>query len=282
MSETTRHCVQSRRQFLAALGSFRLLAGAEAPVLVENKQGRFHFLRGIAPYSSGAVADRGFEVVHVTLSPAPPYRKGFEAIDRHFRAERRPAQALCGIELRSPRPFTFEGFNAFNQGYVKMLEQRSILVDGLNPVARTNIAPEVDPPSEVLLYGFSYTAPAASTAPTFIVAGAGELSGERLEARDIVRRGDTSSEAMREKAAHVLGFMDQRLQGLRVGWDRVTAVEVYTVQNIFPLMQSLLVPRLGAAKIHGVRWHFARPPIQELEFEMDVRGCRRELVLSSG
>jgi len=268
----------TRREF-AQLPAAVAAAGPEKSMLVDSPKGNFRFLRGIAPYSSGAVAMPGYEVVHVTLAPAPPYRQGFQAIDRHLKEQRRPPQALCGIELRSPRPFTFPGFIDFNKGYVEQLAQRGILVGDLNPVARTNVAPEVGPPAEVLLYGFSYAAPARGSRPTFVVAGAGELTGERLDARDIVRRGDVSPDGLREKASQVLSLMDQRLQGLGVGWDRVTAVEVYTVHNIFPLIQKLLLPRMGAAAVHGLRWHFTRPPIEEIEFEMDVRGSARELTL---
>ncbi len=282
-----------RRQFLrqatVAFAAADGLRGAEAPVIVENKKGNFRFLRGIAPYSSGAVAAPGYEVVHVTLSPAPPYRQGFQAIDRRLKQKARPPQALCGVELRSPRPFTFAGFNEFNAGYIKELEQRGLPVEGLNSVARTNVIPEVGPPSEVLLYGFCYTAPAvapgagppsAAAPPTFVVAGAGELTGERLDARDIIRHGDVSPAGMREKATYVLGLMEQRIRGLGVEWAYATAVEVYTAQDLFPLMRDLLLPRLGPAGIHGVRWHFARPPIEGLEFEMDLRGCRREIVVN--
>ncbi len=269
----------NRRELLR--GTWGLaVQGVAQTMLVENKKGSFRFLRGIAPYSSGAAAMESFEVVHATLLPAPPYRKGLEVIDRHLQEQRRPAQALCGIELRSPRPFTFQGFGEFNQGYVEELKRRDILFEGLNPVARTNVAPDLEPPSEVLLYGFSYTAPAPRSPRTFVVAGAGELTGDRLDARDIVRRGDVSEAGMREKVLQVLAYMDERLRGLGAEWGQVTTIEVYTVQNIFPLVKTLLLPRLGAAKIHGLRWHFARPPIQELEFEMDVRGCRRELALS--
>jgi hypothetical protein len=272
----------NRREFLsraAAAGAAKALHAAEAPALIEQKQGNFRFIRGIAPYSSGAVAMKGYEVVHATLHPAPPYRRGFDVIDRRLQQERRPSQALCGIELRSPRPLSFSGFGEFNQRYIELLKERSILVDGWNPVARTNVAPEVDPPEEVVLYGFSYTVPSAESAATFVVAGGGELTGARLDARDIVRRGDVSISGMREKAAHVLHLMEERLRTLGVDWPQATAVEIYTVQNLHPLMRDLLLPWLGAAKIHGIRWHFARPPIQELEFEMDVRGCRRELLL---
>ncbi len=267
------------RQGALAAGIAATLDSASKPVLVINKQGNFRFLRGIAPYSSGAIADPGFEVVHATLPPPPPFRQGFEIVDRHLKEKGRPLHALCGIELRSPRPFAFGGFNDFNQQYIELLKVRNLLLDGLNPVARTNVAPEVRPPSEVLLYGFSYTAPSAAAQPTFVIAGAGELTGERLDARDIVRRGDVSPGGLRAKALHVLGLMDERLAGVGAEWRHVTAVEVYTVHSISELMRDLLLPHVGPAAIHGIRWHFARPPIEEIEFEMDVRGCLHELVL---
>src|SRR5213593_161830 len=162
---------------------------------------------------------------------------------------------------------------------ISSYSRRRILAGGLNPVARTNVAPEIDPPKEVSLYGFSYTVPVPSAVKSFVVAGGGELTGERLDARDIVRRGDVSEDGLREKAAHVLGLMETRLQGLGLTWTDVSMIGVYTVHNIFPLMRELLLPRLGAAKIHGIRWHYSRPPIEEIEFEMDLRGCPRELVV---
>ena len=33
------------------------------------------------------------------------------------------------------------------------------------------------------------------------------------------------------------------------------------------------------ANPHGGLWHFTRPPIETIEYEMDVRDCRTELVL---
>jgi hypothetical protein len=273
----------SRRSLLRdsaiAAGVLRGNPNASAAVVDSHAKGGFRFLRGIAPYSSGAIAERGHEVVHVTFAVPPPYRLGFVAMDRHLKQEKRPAQSLCGIELRSPRPFSFDGFNQFNQEYIEQLKQRGLLVNDVNPVARTNVAPEVRPPSEVLLYGFSYTAPARITKQTFVIAGAGELSGDRLDARDIVSRGDVSPAGLRAKASHVLAIMDQRLRALGVSWKDVTIVDVYAAHNITPLMKDLLLVRAGAAAIHGMHWHFARPPIQEIEFEMDVRGCARELVL---
>ena len=128
-------------------------------MLVENKRGNYFFLKGIAPYSAGVVADAGFEVLHVRLQRYIPLRSGFDAIEAYLKTAGRPLQAMCGMELRSPKPFSFTGFNQFNAGYVDVLKKWDILFEGMNPVARTNIAPEVNPPGEPSLYGFSYTVP---------------------------------------------------------------------------------------------------------------------------
>ena len=115
-------------------------------MLAENKLGNYSFLKGIAPYSAGVVAEAGFEIVHVRLSRYVPLRLGFDAIDAHLGKAGRPVQAICGMELRSPKPFSFTGFNEFNAGYVDVLKKWNLLVDGINPVARTNVAPAVNPP----------------------------------------------------------------------------------------------------------------------------------------
>jgi len=40
------------------------------------------------------------------------------------------------------------------------MQDWGLLVEGHNPVARTHVAPEVQPPVEPVLYAFSFTAPA--------------------------------------------------------------------------------------------------------------------------
>ena len=246
--------------------------------LVPHPQGNYLFLPGIAPYSCGVVSAPGFEIVRVILHRPVPYRKGFEVIERHLANQGRPKVRLCGIELRSPRPFTFEGFAEFNAEYARILEDWGVFVDGVNPVARTNVAPEVDPPSEPVLYGFSYTRPCLSSQqPTFVVAGAGELPEGVLAHEAIVRVGETSPEAMIDKASFVLGLMENRLRGLEADWSRVTAVELYTVHSLDRLLPDVIFKRIGGAAVHGVRWFFSRPPIEHIEFEMDVRGVRSEL-----
>ncbi len=247
---------------------------------IVNPKGNYSFVKGISPYSAGVAASRGYAIEHARLQPAPPLRAGFSAVERHLKSLGRPRQALCAMELRSPRPFTFQGFADFNVGYVDILKSWDILLDGLNPVARTNVAPETDPPREALLYGFSYTVPSEQAAISFVVAGAGELPEGSLDPHDVVRRGENSAAALEAKARFVLGLMEGRMRELGADWGDVTTTDVYTVHDIHALLGPVILQRLGAAKQHGINWHYARPPIESIEYEMDLRGCRREIVMS--
>jgi hypothetical protein len=247
-------------------------------VLRDGPDGSYRFLPGIAAFSSGVVATPGWDIVHATLATPTPWREGFARIERHLRELGRPRVALCGIELRSPAPFTFEGFDAFNDGYRALLAEWSILVGGENPIPRTNVAPVRAAPSEPVLYAFAYTVPGPTPAPTFVVAGAGEMRDRARGRAGIVRVGDTSADAMREKARFVMSVMRARLAALGGAWDRVTAIDVYTAEPIHALVDEILGP-LGRAAIHGIRWFPSRPPIEGLEFEVDLRGVGRELSL---
>lgn len=247
-------------------------------MLVHNPKGNYSFVRGIAPYSAGAVADAGHEVVHARFYQPLPLRRGFDAVEQHLAAAKLPIHSLCGMELRSPRPFTFQGFNEFNAGYIDVLKRWGVFVDGANPIARTNIAPRIGAPAEPSLYGFSYVAPANSTRKTFIVAGAGELPEGSLDPHDVVRRNETTAAALADKARFVMGLMTGRLKELGVGWAEVTVTEVYSAHPLWHLLEDLIRPATESA-IHGLTWHYSAPPIETIEFEMDVRGCRREVVL---
>ena len=250
---------------------------------IDNPAGNYRFLTGIAPYSSGVAAMPGYEIVHVIMRKALPYRKGFDFIDGHLKASGRSKKALCAIQLRIPQPFSFEGFSTFNQGYLDILSDWDLPVDGVNPIARTNVAPEVGPPDEAVLYSFSYTVPVnsenAPAPPTFIIAGAGELKQGNLSPENIVRADETSTDAMLEKTKFVMGIMQARLSGLNMNWADVTTVDIYTVHPLHHLLADELLTPMAEAVKHTVRWYFSRPPISGLEFEMDMRGVRKELYL---
>lgn len=247
--------------------------------LKDNDRGGYRYLAGISAYSSGVVALPGHEIVHATLAQPIPLAAGFDLVAGHLDGLGRPRQALCAMELRSPKPFSFDGFADFNIGYADVLRDWDIHVGDDNPVARTNVAPEVAPPAEPSLYAFAYTVPSETPTPTFVVAGAGEVHRQSLEVQTIVREGETGPDAMAEKAAHVLGVIQARMEGLGADWPRVTATDVYTVHQLQPYLASVLLEPMGAAAAHGVRWHFTRPPIEGLDFEMDARGIAREIVL---
>jgi hypothetical protein len=106
---------------------------------------------------------------------------------------------------------------------------------------------------------------------SFVVAGSGEAPEGKGNYRDhIVARGDTSAEGLRRKASWVLGEMERRLGALGASWADVTATQAYTVHDLHPFLADELARR-GAIR-HGLTWHLNRPPVVELDYEMD---CRR-------
>jgi hypothetical protein len=256
---------------------------AAAPAsLLPGPDPSYRFLPGGEPYSSGVVATSGWEVVRVTLQAPVPWRDGFAAIERHLGGLGRPRTSLCAIELRVPAPLTFTGFADFNRGYRALLGEWGLLVDGRNPVARTNVAPVVGPPSEPSLYAFSHTVPAEVPGrPTFVAAGSGELRPGPASRASVVRPDEISPGALREKAAYVMNVMQVRLAGLGGTWADVTAVGVYTVHPLESFLATEVLAAMGPAAIHGIHWHLSHPPIAGLIYEMDLRGVRREMRLSA-
>lgn len=250
--------------------------------LIDNPHGGYRFLTGIAPYSSGVVAAPGYQIVRATLQAPLPYRQGFALIERYLAGLGRPRAALCAVELRAPRPWSFAGFADFNAGYQRLLAEWDVLLDGHNPIARTNVAPTLAAPSEPALYAFSYSLPSSEpNAPaSFVVAGAGELPEGALSAEAIVRAGETSAEAIAAKAAFVIELMRGRVAGLGVSLIDVTAIDLYTMHSPAPFLEHTILEPLGLAAIHGAHWYPSRPPIEGLEFEMDLRGVHNEIRIS--
>ena len=161
-------------------------------MLLHLPRGHYRFLRGIEPYSCGVIADVGYQIVHVTLAEWLPWRLGLERVDAYLKSEGLERPSLCAMELRCPAPFTMDGFLAFNRQYCAVLENWGLLVDGFNPLARTNVGPGDHAPGESVLYGFSYVRPGSENhQPNLIVAGAGELREGLLENERIIRRGES-------------------------------------------------------------------------------------------
>jgi len=248
--------------------------------MIPNPAGGYGFLAGIDPYSSGVAALRGYEIVHCTLETALPWRDAFGAIGEYLADRALPINSLCGLELRCPAPRSFDGFAEFNTSYHDVLLEFDLLVDGLNPLARTNVAPVFAPPGAVVAHAFSFTRPVEATVRrTFVGAGAGELVEDELHHTAVVRPGDTTPGAMTEKARHVLATMSKRLAGLGASWRDVTTVDIYTALNPGEIVRAAVIPEIGAAASRGLHWYPAAPPVDSLAFEMDVRGVATELVV---
>src|SRR5215469_12063295 len=249
------------------------------PTVHPSPAGEFRFISHQFPYSGGVVAEPGFRIERARFATPVPLAVGFDAIEAYLAGIGRSPTAFCACELRSPAQFTDVGFVAFNRHYVERLAAWGIFRDEVNPVARSNVCPEIDPPATPSFYAFSYTVPSETRAArSFVAAGSGEAraGGLSYEGR-IIRHGDRSIEAMREKARFVLGAMEQRMAALGFGWADVTATQIYTIFDIYPFLADEIVRR--GASPGGLTWHFARPPVQGLDFEMDVRGVAHEFVI---
>lgn len=247
--------------------------------LISKPDGGYRFLPGIDPYCSGVIAEPGFEIVHVTLQSSLPWFEGLQNARKFLAFRELPIDALCGVELRCPKPHSMGGFVEFNQDYRNLINEWRLPVDGMNPVARTNVAPIVNPPDETMLHAFSFCQPSEIRDCTFVVAGGGELPHRELDSVHIVRRGETSPDAMQEKAECVIRIMQHRLKKLEADQSLLSTIDVYTAHPIQELLSDVILPGLPACTQRGVQWFLTQPPIKEIEFEMDVRGVRQELIV---
>ncbi|MDB5927802.1 MAG: hypothetical protein JWN13_6738 [Betaproteobacteria bacterium] len=245
--------------------------------------GNYRYIEAVFQYSGGIAAERGYEIERARFIKPLPLRDAYAAVETHLTSIGRPSTAFAACELRSPEPFTDQGFYEFNKTYVTTLERWGIYKSGeppVNPVARTNVCPVYDKPAEPVMYAFSYSVPqqpGKSTARgSFILSGSGDARASGNTYRDrIVRPDDTSPEALREKVRFVVAEMEQRLALLGFSWKDAVAVQAYTVQNIGHLVGEELAARGAGA----LTWHYARPPVIGLEYEMDVHAPARVLLI---
>lgn len=240
--------------------------------------GGYRFIPGVFQYSAGVVAAPGHRLVRVRFHQPVPLAEGFKRAEAIITAAGRPLTSFAACELRSPAPFDEAGFKAFNEIYVGTLTRWGVFDGTTNPVARSNVCPAIDPPAEPSFYAFTYTEKAEGAGPSFVVAGSGEAPEGKGNYRDhTVRLGDVSPDGLREKARFVLAEMERRLSALGASWKDTTAVQVYTVHDLHPFLADEIVRR-GAGR-SGLTWYFNRPPVVDLEYEMDCRGIAFETVV---
>lgn len=242
--------------------------------------GGYRFVKGVFQYSAGVCAMPGYRMVRVRFRQPVALAEGFKRIEQMIRAAGRPPTAFAACELRSPAPFSEAGFRAFNELYVATLQRWGIFDGVVNPVARSNVCPEIAPPTEPSFYAFTYTEATQDAEPSFVVAGSGEAAEGHSNYRDhAIRLGDVSADGIREKAHWVLGEMERRLAAMGFAWKDTTATQLYTVHDIHHVFADEIVRRGAAAG--GLTWHYTRPPVIDLEYEMDCRGVSIERTVAA-
>ncbi|WP_151446649.1 2-amino-5-chloromuconate deaminase CnbZ [Lacisediminimonas profundi] len=248
--------------------------------------GGYRYLPAVFQYSAGVAAEPGFMLQQARFLRPLPLQAAFRAVEQHLQALGRPMTAFAHCELRSPGQFSDQGFIDFNREYVKTLQEWGLYQPAnppsssvVNPVARTNVCPEHGGVEQVCMYAFTYTLPTGSAAPaSFMLSGGGDArNGSEPYHERIVALGDTSPAGLRLKMAHVLDEMEQRLVELGFGWEDVGRAQAYTVHDIGALVGEMMATR-GRMR-SGLTWHFARPPVKGLEYEMDLRGAVPEIFL---
>ncbi len=239
----------------------------------------YRYIPGPFQYSAGVAALPGYSLERVRFAEPMPLEEGFARVETYIKSLDLPLTAFAACELRSPAPFTDEGFRSFNRVYVGTLERWGIMKNDVNPVARSNTCPVVGAPAVPSLHAFSIVVPTAASLPSFVIAGSAEAQeGNHPYSEKTIRYRDTSAEAFREKACFVLGVMEKRMAALDCTWADTTGVQVYTVHDLHPFLADEIAKR-GTAR-HGLTWHYNRPPVQDLEYEMDCRGIACERVIA--
>lgn len=243
------------------------------------ENGNYRYIKGVQQYSAGVAAQPGYSLRRVRFEKPVPLAEGFRRIKEIIQATGRPLTAFCACELRSPAPFTEQGFRDFNAIYIGTLKEWGIYSDGQdNPVSRSNVCPEYDAPSGPSFHAFSFTVEGDENGPSFVVAGSAEAPETGGNYRDhAICLDDVSPSGMSTKAAWVLDEMERRLSALDATWQDTTAVQVYTVHDFHHTISADISKRSGALQ-SGLTWNVCRPPILGLDYEMDCRRVADEKV----
>jgi hypothetical protein len=235
-------------------------------MLTHNRPGSYRFLGAEGrPFSGGAVADEGYDLVHASFVRPLPLEAGLAAAARQVAAAGRPVHAIAGFELRIPAPLTRPAFDAFNERYVTSLRRLGLEVDGLMPAARTNVVAALGAVSEPSLFAVSYTIVGHRAHPAFVLSGAPEDEGADTVAR----------------LESIMRVLSGRLDALGVSWEHATAIQMYGVDDFQDLVVEKVLKATGGAAVHGIRWFPSLPPIEGLKLEIDARSAGTELVMGA-
>ncbi|WP_165494992.1 2-amino-5-chloromuconate deaminase CnbZ [Actinomadura roseirufa] len=239
-----------------------------------NHEGGYRFLPGSVFCSKAVAAEPGYGLVHAEFEKPLDLDAGFERIQKHLDEAGRPRDALSGLDIRMPAPVDVQDFLVFNADYIARLDAWDLRRDGHVPTTRTNVAPVADPPGVSTLSGFTYTVHSDAQVPTFLVSGVAELPDGESYPEGLTRFGETTPDAIADKARTVIDLLAGITADLAVTWDPATEVHVYSAHES-AATAGLLVAAHGVAPARGVTWHRTYPPVTHLELEIDLRRFER-------
>ena len=252
-------------QALGVDGDGNDMTTANGATTTEAPGGAYRYIPGVFQYSAGVVASPGFRIERVTFQTRCRWTRASPSSNGTWRPRTCPPSPSAPANCAPPAPFTDAGFVAFNRLYCGTLERWGLMRGDANPVARSNVCPEVRKPAAPSFHAFCFARPAADAQASFVIAGSGEAEEGHATYRErTVRFGDTGTEGMRAKGVFVLDRMEQRMAAVNATWADTTAAQVYTVFDPHPFLKDE-IDRRGAMD-HGLTWHHARPPVQGLDY----------------
>ena len=239
--------------------------------------GGYRFIPAVFQYSGGVAAEPGFQIERVVFREPLPLALGFERAEAHHHGARaaahgllrlRAALAAAVLRRRLPRRSTSSTWRRSPGG--------ASTTARTNPVARSNVCPEMTPPARAVAStrSASRCRRTAARRPSWWPAAARPgraapptASARSATARPVQRRCGRRRCSCWARWSGGSGFW------ARPGAD-TTATQVYTVHDLYPFLADEIVRR-GAARA-GLTWHLCRPPVRGLEYEMDCRGVAAE------
>jgi hypothetical protein len=246
--------------------------------IIDFKAGDFSFLVAPGgPFSAGVRANKGFALHRARFARPVPMLDGFARIKQHLTTLGRPVTALAACELRSPRPMTPQEFQGFNRDYLKTLHEWGCREGEINAPARSNIAPITEVPPDSAFFAFTYTVPEANASGDYLISGLPEIKAGATGSDRTFGGRDVSLKGFAAKARYVMDGLRSRVDALGCDWNGITASQVYTVHDLRPVLEDLFA-ELRISQL-GVAWYPGWPPVNDMEFEVDVRRVRTEIVI---
>jgi hypothetical protein len=238
--------------------------------------GGYRFTPG-RQFSGGVAAEPGFALRRVRFLNPLPLARGLAAARAILDAAGRPPEALAACELRSPRPLPIAEFIAFNETYLAALRAQGFTAEAPYPIGRSNLAPILAPPAEVVLFAVTFTVPAADAGGVdFFISGKPENRAAPSFEEGIVGGADVSPAGLRLKAEYVMRELRARMAELGVAEQRVTGAQAYTIHPLEPVLE-IVTGRLPLAW-GGLTLVPAHPPVTGLAFEVDLRSVSQECI----